>query len=444
MIMNVFKKVSVGLCSVLLALNLMGQDSTKNEKIKTGWNFGAIPVISYNTDLGLQYGALTNIYNYGDGKAYPMYYHSFYAEVSMYTKGSGIFRVFYDSKFLIPHIRFTADMAYLPDQALDFYGFNGSQAVFNKDWADDTSDAYKTRMFYKHRRNMFRTKLDFQGKTGIKNLNWAAGLVLNNILVDSVDVAKLNKGKEGNDTLPTNEKTLYDNYLDWGIIKPDEAKGGFFTSIKAGLVFDTRDNEPNPMKGMWSEAVVSQTLNGDFNYTRLALTHRQYFTLVKNQLSFAYRLGYQGIIAGEAPFYGLPEMVFSYLPSSTSDGLGGSKSVRGMVRNRVVGNGIVYGNLEFRWKFAQFTAANQNIYLALSPFMDLGKVVQERVVEKSLVPLAEQPFYFNEGKDELHITYGAGFRIAMNQNFIIACDAGFPANKEDGDMGLYIGLNWLF
>jgi len=441
--MNVFKKLSVGLCIALLALNLMGQDSTKSEKIKTGWNFGAIPVISYNTDLGLQYGALTNIYNYGDGKAYPMYYHSFYAEVSMYTKGSGIFRVFYDSKFLIPNIRFTADMAYLPDQALDFYGFNGAQSVFNKDWADDTSDSYKTRMFYKHRRNMFRTKLDFQGKTGLKNLNWAAGLVLNNIVVSTVDIEKLNKGKEGDKVLP-DTNTLFDNYVEWGIIKPKETTGGFFTSLKAGVVFDTRDNEPNPMKGIWSEAVVSQTINGDFNYTRVALTHRQYFTLVKNQLSFAYRLGYQGIIAGEAPFYGLPEMVFSYLPSSTSDGLGGSKSVRGMVRNRVVGNGVVYGNLELRWKFTQFTVANQNIYLALSPFMDLGKVVQEREVDKSLVPIAEQPFYFNEGKDELHITYGAGFRIAMNQNFIIACDAGFPANKEDGSMGLYIGLNWLF
>ncbi|HAM98407.1 MAG TPA: hypothetical protein DCQ26_07325 [Marinilabiliales bacterium] len=442
--MNRLKKVWMGFFMVAISINSFGQDSTKTEKIKTGWNFGAIPVISYNSDLGLQYGALTNIYNYGDGKAYPMYYHSFYAEVSRFTKGSGIYRIFYDSKYLIPNIRFTADFSYLPDQAFDFYGFNGSQAVYNKDWKDDESDDYKTRMFYKHKKNMLRTRFDFQGKTGINHLNWAAGILFNNVEIATVDIDKLNKGKEGNDTLP-HVPTLFDQYVDWKIIKENEKTGGFFTSVKAGLVYDTRDNEPNPMKGIWSEAVLSQTLNNDFKYTKLSVTHRQYFTLVKNNLSFVYRIGYQGIIAGDAPFYNLPEMVFSYTPSASVDGLGGSKSVRGMVRNRVIGNGIVYGNLEFRWKFVKFNWINQNFYLALSPFVDFGKVVQEKEVDKSGIPVTVlQSEYFNEGKDEFHITYGSGFRIAMNQNFIIAVDAGFPANKDDGDMGLYIGLNFLF
>ncbi len=442
--MNRFKKVSTGLMMLAISIQSFSQDSTKTEKIKTGWNFGAIPLISYNSDLGLQYGALTNIYNYGDGKAYPMYYHSFYAEVSRYTKGSGIYRIFYDSKFLIPNIRFTADFSYLPDQAFDFYGFNGSQAIYNKDWKDDESMDYKTRMFYKHKKNMLRTRFDFQGKTGINHLNWAAGILFNNVEIATVDIDKLNKGKEGDEILP-DTATLFDHYVDWGIIKENEKTGGFFTLLKAGLVYDTRDNEPNPMKGIWSEAVLSQTVNSDFKYTKLSITHRQYFTLVPNHLSFVYRLGYQGIIAGEAPFYNLPEMVFTYTPAATVDGLGGSKSVRGMVRNRVIGNGMVYGNMELRWKFVKFNWINQNFYLALSPFVDFGKVVQEKKVDKTGIPgTIVQSDYFNDGKDEFHITYGSGFRIAMNQNFIIAVDAGFPANKDDGDMGLYIGLNFLF
>jgi outer membrane protein assembly factor BamA len=239
--------------------------------------------------------------------------------------------------------------------------------------------------------------------------------------------------------------TLYDDYINWGIIKPKEAKGGFFTSAKAGLVYDSRDNEPNPMKGIWTEVVLYQSFNKDFTFTKLAITHRQYFTLVKNRLSFAYRLGYQGVIAGEAPFYMLPYMVYSYLPSSTSDGLGGSKSVRGIIRNRVVGEGMFYGNLELRWQFAKFRWINQNFYLALSPFMDMGQVLVDREIDKSEIPTTvDQSMYFNSGKDQLHIAYGGGFRIAMNQNFIIAADMGFPANKQDGNKGLYIGLNWLF
>ena len=52
--------------------------------------------------------------------------------------------------------------------------------------------------------------------------------------------------------------------------------------------------------------------------------------------------------------------------------------------------------------------------------------------------------YFNPGAEKMHGTYGAGIRIAMNQNFVISVDYGMAMNKQDGDKGLYIGLNYLF
>jgi hypothetical protein len=429
-----------------LGAQLIANDSIPNKEAKTGWNFGGVPVVSYNSDLGLQYGALTNIYYYGDGKVYPGYYHSIYAEVSAYTKGSGIYRLFYDSKYFIRNIRTIADLVYLPDEAFDFYGFNGYKTKYNSSFTNDasTNDAYKSRLFYKHKREIYRLKLDFQGKTRVKNLNWALGLNLMNVSVESVDEAKLNKGKDDNEKLPQ-DSTLYDKYVQWGLISAKEQKGGFFTSLKAGVVYDSRDNEPNPMKGLWSEAVLFQSLNADFNFTKLAITHRHYLTIIPKNLSFAYRLGYQGIIAGKAPFYMLPYMVFSYLPASTSDGLGGSKSVRGLIRHRVVGDGMVFGNLELRYKIVHFKFIKQHFYLALNPFADFGMVVQETDVDMEKVPEGERALYFSDKNEAPHVTYGCGFRIAMNQNFIIAADAGFPLQKEDGPgMGLYIGMNYLF
>jgi hypothetical protein len=349
------------LTSVLgfISLTASSQDTIKKaEKIKTGWNFGALPVVSYNSDLGFQYGALVNFFQYGNGDIYPEYYHSLYGEISRYTKGSGIYRFFYDSKHLIPNVRLTTDVAYLPDQALDFTGFNGYQTVYNKNWIDDENSEYKTRVFYKHKRNIFRTKIDFQGKTGIKNINWAAGLNLINYKIGSVDIDRLNKGKDSN--LLPDTATLYDHYIDWGIISDKERNGGFFTNFKVGVVYDSRDNEPNPMKGIWSEAVVFQSFNKDFTFTKLAITHRQYFTLIKNRLSFVYRLGYQGVIGGEAPFYMLPYMVASFSNTSNNDGLGGSKTVRGVKRNRIVGKGVGYANFEFRWRFYNFHFIKQN------------------------------------------------------------------------------------
>jgi len=32
----------------------------------------------------------------------------------------------------------------------------------------------------------------------------------------------------------------------------------------------------------------------------------------------------------------------------------------------------------------------------------------------------------------------------LNENFIVALDVAFAAKKEDGKMGLYIGIGWLF
>jgi len=108
----------------------------------------------------------------------------------------------------------------------------------------------------------------------------------------------------------------------------------------------------------------------------LAITHRQYFTIVPKDISLVYRLGYQGVVYGDAPYCLLPYMIYSYISSSTVDGLGGSKTIRGMIRNRTVGKGMVFGNLEFRYKFARFVFLKQDWYAAINPFLDAGMVVQ--------------------------------------------------------------------
>ena len=66
------------------------KEKKKKEKdpdgIRRGWTFGILPSVSYDADLGFQYGALANIYYFGDGSTYPEYLHSFYVEASYTTK----------------------------------------------------------------------------------------------------------------------------------------------------------------------------------------------------------------------------------------------------------------------------------------------------------------------------------------------------------------------
>ena len=124
------------------------QDSTKQVR-KEGATFSGLPVVAYDADMGFQYGAVANMYHFGDGSQYPEYRHAVKLEISRFTKGSGVNQLFYDSKYLIPgHIRLTADVSYLTEKGLDFYGYNGYQAVYNPDWEDDTDTSYITRMYY--------------------------------------------------------------------------------------------------------------------------------------------------------------------------------------------------------------------------------------------------------------------------------------------------------
>ena len=447
------KKLFLSMLILAFSLLVYSQKDEKSDVVKKGWNFGALPTITYDTDLGFQYGALVDLYNYGDGSRYPNFNHKFYFEVSRFTKGSGINRFYYESDQLIPGLYTSLDLSYLSDQAYDFFGFNGYESVVNFDWIDDADPNYKTRMFYKYDRKMFRFKVDLNGKLFGEHVRWVAGTNLLNFKIGSVDVEKLNKGKKDDKLLPSvsEQPGLYEKYKQWGVLSPEEANGGFLPLFKAGLVFDSRDNRPNPMKGIWAEAVIEgapEFLGAESSFTKLSITHRQYFTVIKNDLSFAYRLNYQTTIGGYVPFYYQPQVIVSELKGANSEGLGGGSTLRGIVRNRVVGDGYFLGNIEARWKFVRFSFINNNFYLGLNGFMDFGQVTKKIEVDfpvpENANPMDYENMYYNEGAERMHFSYGAGLRIAMNQNFIIKLDYGFAADDRDGTSGMYIGINYLF
>lgn len=438
----------------ILFLFLASSIVAQQEVNKRGWNVGALPTITFDTDLGFQYGALVNVFHYGDGSRYPKYNHSLYLEVSRFTKGSGINRLNYDSDQFIPGLQTSVDISYLSDRAYDFYGFNGYDAMVDKDWFNDEAPDYKTRMFYKYDRKMFRFKVDLQGKLSGDHFQWAAGINLLNFNIGSVDIDKLNDGINDDDLLPSVEQQpgLYENYQHWGIISEEEANGGFVPIVKAGVVYDTRDNKPNPMKGMWTEAVLvgaPEFLGGESTFAKIKFTHRQYFTLVPQVLSLVYRLAYQTTVVGNVPYYYQSQVITSIMLGSSSEGLGGAKTLRGIRRNRVVGDGFFYGNIEARWKFARFQFINNNFYLGLNAFTDFGQVTNKIDVNKDNIPVedifpSQLSSYFDEGAEEMHYSFGAGLRVVMNQNFVIAADYGMAVDERDGESGIYIGLNYLF
>lgn len=464
-------------------------------KIKTGWNFGILPSVAYDADYGFQGGVLTNIYDYGDGKQYPEYIHSIYIEAAYTTKHHGIFRVNYDSKYLIPGHRLTLDATYLPDAMCDFYGYNGYQSKYNADWhtwhKDSTKldlEKYRSRVFYKYKRDLIRVAGDIEG-TIYKDLKWNAGIGVLGYLIDDCDIDMLNGGKDKYDPanpyakpLNPDEPLLYEKYKTWGLIGDEEKNGGWHPYLRGGITFDTRDKRQGPNKGIYADAFFTysaafnaaygQQAAAGYNHLQFNFTFRHYVPCYYdkngiNRITFAYRIGTQNNIAGRSPFYMNNYLNALFIQRVYYEGLGGGNSVRGMMANRILANGFLFANVEFRFRIVNFDIGRQHFFIGLNPFFDLGMVTQpydlDELVEhhtngayhsvKEIMadktPNEKYEDYFNDSPNSVympHMTCGVGLKIGMNENFVLSADWGMPIDKQDNAKyaNFYVKMGYLF
>ena len=416
---NICKLLVFILVCVSLTMN------AQEKEPKTGWNLGPLPAVGYNSDLGFQYGALCAFFYYGDGSYFPDYKHKFHVEASQYTKGSGMYHFFYDSKYLIPSTRLTFAATYLPNKMMSFYGFNGFSSPY---------DNSKSPAFYAVDRKMLRILADFQGEI-IDNVRWAAGLSFWNYNIGKVSLDKYK-----------NETTLYDLYRQNGIIKPEEANGGSQIELKLGLVYDSRDHEAAPSEGIWAELVtygspdiIEKTDNA---YLKLSAHFRQYIPIISDRLTFAYHLAYQGTIAGKTPFYVQQNITTLYLRQVNSEGLGGINTIRGLLYNRIVADGFAWSNYELRLRLFDFNLLGQSWYFGINPFFDAGMAVNSYRLDE--MKNANDTQIYNGDEEKIHYSAGLGAKVVMNRNFIVSIEFGKPFDSRDGDSGLNIGLNYIF
>ena len=452
------------LVSMICTSVAMAQEN--KEIVKKGYSFGPLPAVAFDADKGFQLGALLNIYDFGDGTVYPNTRQQWYFEASFFTKGSQLFVVSYDSKFLIPGIRFSTALAVTNDNAMDFYGFNGYQSFYDHEQvkAGKDGDSYIYTPFYRTKRLAALFKADFIGNLWNNKLVWEAGYHLSHFKQDAINRTKINKGKDDFEKFPDNKETLFEQYRKWGIIPDDVADGGTNSTVRLGLLYDTRDKEAAPSKGIWAEAHVTlapKFLGTTNPYSKYSATFRHYVPMIENdKLTFAYRLNYQGTFGDDAPYYVLP-YITTMGQSYDRDGMGGFRTIRGIMRNRVQGLDMASYNAELRWRFATFTMGNQNIALGLNCFSDGTMVTKEYDMSfgrtandfKSVTEYEQALKGYNDYRalglesDKPHITLGAGFRFIMNQNFIVCLEYGKPVgkySKQDGTGAFYINTGYLF
>jgi len=116
-----------------------------------------------------------------------------------------------------------------------------------------------------------------------------------------------------------------------------------------------------------------------------------------------------------------------------------------VLRNRVIGDAVGFGNFELRYKFLKFEWLKQNFYLGTNVFFDSGIILKPIEMDLTNVSTLDKSTYFNTYESgKLHSAAGIGLKIGWNENFIISTDFGKAFDKQDGNSGFYIGLNYLF
>ena len=452
------------LLSVMLLSVIATSAQEKKEITKTGYNFGPLPAVAYDADKGFQLGALLNIYDFGDGSTYPNTRQQWYFEASFFTKGSQLFVVSYDNRFLIPGVRWSSALTITNDKAMDFYGFNGYMSYYDNERValgkdKDNMENYIYTPKYRVNRLAVLFKTDFVGNIWDNKFFWEAGYHLSYFgqgynEQSALNYDKINKNKKDYKVFPEDEPTVFDLYRQWGIIPENEAWGGLNSTVRLGLLFDTRDKEGAPSRGIWAEAhamLAPKWLGTTNPYYRYSVTFRHYVPIVKNDiLTFAYRLNYEGTFGRKAPYYVLPFLT-TIGPSYDRDGMGGYRTVRGIMRNRVQGLDVASYNVELRWRFVSFTLWKQNISFGLSAFSDGTMVTKEYDMsfrgDEADRAVYDEYMELGTEHDRPHITVGGGLRFIMNQNFIVAFEYGLPVGKlrkQDGNGAFYINTGYLF
>ncbi len=400
--------------------------------------FGVIPALAFDSDLGFKYGAVVNLFDYGETKSPPHYRQYLFIKLTNTTKGTLNLQALLESETLINKAKVLAEASYLVERKLDFFGFNGTDAVYNPEFTEPENNEFKNNNFYAHHRNFLRLRFDVQKYLAGSRLRLLTGFSFHHFGISPAQEENNNSSSDG-----FQQPTLFEYYNDWGIINSKEKNGGSISLFSLGLIYDSRNDPCYCTDGKWFDAVFnySPTFLGDAGFSKLILTYRQHTSFLKDKITFSFRVTSQQKLSGSIPFYFVPVFYDSRL---SQDGVGGAFNLRGALRNRIAADGFVTGNFEIKLKTFDFSLLKQYFSTSIAGFYDNAYITQMYKVSSENVPEVEKPVYFNPGRQKVQHTFGPGLYIVFNQNNVITINYGMGANKQIGTSGLYIGSSLLF
>ncbi|MCF7741026.1 MAG: outer membrane protein assembly factor [Candidatus Marinimicrobia bacterium] len=404
--MGLKKQIQI-LLTILFVINFLSAT-------QTGWKFSGIPAVNYNSDDGFGYGVIGSVFNYKEG-GYQPYYLKINSTIFRTTGGKQLYSIFIDSPF-IPNQNYRLNLRLqLRDEDNYPYFGPGNSSTYNADYLDeDKPNLYKGDKYYYFRKKQVKLLVNLQRQlySMSKDVKGISGLV-------GFGFSNSENFYKDNDGMST--KLL--EQVNQGIISEKEFKDGLSNFVKFGLIYDTRNREVNPSRGAWTSFLTelhSEILGGDFNFTRMTLLDRRYFKLWRN-LNFANRIIIENL-SGTVPL----SLQYPFGSSmKVHEGIGGVRTLRGILKNRYFGDTEFFMNSELRYTFLETKFLNQNFQFTAVTFLDIGRVWENEV----------------DNFGNIHHSQGLGSYITWNENFTVFIKAGF---SDEAGMQIYLDTDFLF
>lgn len=393
---------------------------------------------------------------------YTAYRHRISTEFFIFQNGRIRYSINYDAPYIFnTKWRLRADAVYWEDPEAQYWGI-GRGSLNPLEFTDKNTGQNQTFNRVKDYKNNL-ARLDVNGRTDVNFNNIIQREQLYNLLGERVFAGGKGRfmfgyealftsfesyfGRTVNDAVDANgqeveaihNETLIDKQIAAGVWDRFNLAGFnnsndfLFTSMLASaLIWDTRDFEPDPTKGVflqYSHEYSVPWLGSNFNFHKFMVQGQVIHTVAKwrenkSRLTFAGLAAFGHIFGEKINFIEMWD-----LSSQAEAGgilvLGGERSLRGYREARFLAPTVALVNLEMRARFYDFKFLKQHIALGVTPFFDFGSV-WDNPRQMSFTKWKGSP--------------GIGGRIAWNQSTILRMD--FARSREGAQF--FFGFGHIF
>lgn len=202
---------------------------------------------------------------------------------------------------------------------------------------------------------------------------------------------------------PLNDTTLLAELLTAGV--PIDTGSASNVELRVGLLFDTRDEEASPTRGIFLEAMAVRAVSG-YRYTRYLLSAREFFPFGDlEQWVLALRQTAE-LSRDDLPLFVANERLTTWYPE---DGFGGPTSLRLFAYGRFVAPNRSVVSADLRHKIWDMPMPTSPIRLWALGFVDVGRL-------------------WDRGEDpsvtDLHWSTGLGGRLQLGKGVLFGMDLG--------------------